>query len=166
MNKKRIIILFVCLGLILITFFMIRKGKSLYVNDYYMIEHPDNWNFNTVDELITIVSLDGNKIGNIMVYPKSEFGSSVSSIISNIYGMHAYLKEEVVVGRKIDDLAYCVVIGYESTAAEQVKNISPMPDELHYIFLLDNKTIVDFSVNNDYADAQVIAVMESVKLKN
>lgn len=156
---------FVCLGVMLIAFLMTKKSKSLYVNDYYMIEYPVNWDFDTVNELITIVSLNGSDIGTIIVYPESEYGYSFNSIISNIYGMHAYLKEEVTVERNVDDLAYCVVIGYENTAAEQVKNVSAMPDELHYIFLSEDQTIVDFSVNNDYADSDIIAIMESIVLK-
>lgn len=135
-----------------------------YSNSYYEILQPEAWNFTDVGETITIVSRGKEQVGTIIVYPESEFGYSSSSIVSNIYGMHAYLKEEQTSFKKIPDFKYCIVVGYEASVAQQLSNESPVSDELHYIFIAEDGTIVDFGVVYSMADEEVIKVMESLKL--
>lgn len=161
-----IFVLISCTGLILLKISVLDKEVSSYSNPYYEVLQPEAWNFVTIRETNTIVNRGEEQIGTITVYPESEFGYSSSAIVSNIYGMHAYLKEELTSFKKIPDLEYCIVVGYEASVARQLNNELLISDELHYIFISEDSTIVDFEVAYSMADEEVIKVMESLRVKS
>lgn len=131
-----------------------------YLTKYYEVPQLDNWCFEAYDEYITNVSIDGETVGNIIVYPNNKYGSE-SSIISNIYGMHAYLKEELY----NTEATYAMIVGYEKSAAEEMSNKMQKSDEIHYIYINKNSTMIDFCVDDSLADENVRMIMNSLKLK-
>lgn len=155
----------IVLGVCICVFCMKNQGGSSYSTPYYEVLHPDAWEFETVSNVDTItnVSAGGERIGSITVYPQSEYGYSSSSIVSNIYGMHAYLKAESRPGKDIPGLAYCIWVSYEATVVQQIEGGSAEPDELHYIYVYDDGTIIDFGVEQQFVNSETLDVMESVK---
>ncbi len=155
----------IVLGVCICVFCMKKQGGSSYSTPYYEVLHPYAWEFEMVSNVDTItnVSADGERIGSITVYPQSEYGYSSSSIVANIYGMHAYLKAESRPGKDIPGLAYCIWVSYEATVVEQIKGDPAEPDELHYIYVYDDGTIIDFGVEQQFVNSETLGVMESVK---
>lgn len=162
----------ICIGVVFLgsiilktVFFKNHETGQHYSTPYYEVFFPGTWNYEIAGDVdTTIVSINEEKAGMITVYPQSSFGDSVSSIVANIYGMHAYLKEEFLVKNNISDLKYCIVVGYEASAAQQINGELVEPDELHYIYISDDKTIIDFWIEYSLTNDEVIDVMESIKL--
>lgn len=75
--------------------------------------------------------------------------------------MHAYLKEELY----DTEATYAMIVGYEKSAAEELSNKMQKSDEIHYIYINENSTMIDFCVDDSLADENVRMIMNSLKLK-
>lgn len=126
--------------------FWMTGDDETYSTDYYEISYSEKWKFEAYDKLITNVSYDGEFIGDITVYPQSAYADSLSYIISNIYGTHAYLKEDLSIEDDSSDLTYCIVVGYEQSAADELKDAEEDSDEIHYLYVEQDNTVIDLCV--------------------
>lgn len=75
--------------------------------------------------------------------------------------MHAYLKEELY----DTEATHAMIVGYEKSAAEELSNKMQKSDEIHYIYINENSTMIDFCVDDSLADENVRMIMNSLKLK-
>ena len=112
--------------------------------------------------ICVIVYVAGEQVGHITVYSECEYCDSINSIVSNIYGMHAFLKEQRV-PKNIQGLSYCVVIGYNASAGQQIRDEQAAVDELHYIYKKNN-TMIDFCIYSSYVSDEIYEIMESVEM--
>lgn len=108
---------------------------------------------------------DNQTIGSLCVYPQSEYSDSINSIITNIYGMHAYLKEVTYLNKPVPYLSYCILVGYEPSAADEIKAPITYPSEQHYLFIKDDGTIIDFGIQDSFVNSESICVIENFIVK-
>ncbi len=132
-------------------------GKEI---PYYQIDSVDDWEFEVLSEETTVVKKGGEEIGRIDVYPQCNFALSASSIVANIYGMHAFLVEEFQVPMGVPDLRYCLVVDYELTAAGKEVGTK----ELHYIYVAEDGTMVDFFIEYVVPDEEILEIVRSIRL--
>jgi Zn ribbon nucleic-acid-binding protein len=135
-----------------------------YSTDYYEIEKDSNWKIQMVDEYTVYIESDNEIVGNITVYPQCEYTDSINAIISNIYGMHSYLKEEFAQEENNSNAVYCVVVGYQKSASEELSDKESANEELHYIYINKNKTIIDFYAEYPLVDENIRIAMRNLKL--
>jgi hypothetical protein len=162
--KKKLLSCCILVVLLVILFFAFKSTASttstkISTNDYELML-PTNWNYETVNETITDVKFNDKSVGEIVVYPQSEYSTSLSSIVSNIYGMHAYVKEDLS-NTETSKAQYCVVIGYEAPAASE----EAWEDQFHCIYVKDDGTIVDASIEYSVVDADIKKAIENLEIR-
>ena len=162
-NKKVPFIAIILLFLVFITVTIYKTDTQHYENTHYHFSYPTNgkYNYQYVTDTITIIKYRNHTIGSICVYPQSEYSNSVNSIITNIYGMHAYLKEVTYLNKSVPYLSYCILVGYEPSAATEIKAPITYPSEQHYLFIKDDGTIIDFGIQDSFVNSESICVIEN-----
>lgn len=143
-------------------------ANDKYSNDYYEFKKDFNWKIQEGEESTntTYIESDNQIIGTITVYPKCEYINSISAIVSNIYGTHSYLKEELFQEESKSYAVYCVRVGYEKTPSEEISGEKSVNDELHYIYVDGNNTVIDFYADYPLVDENIKMAMRSLVVKN
>ena len=143
-------------------------ANDKYSNDYYEIKKDSNWKIQEGEEYTntTYIESDNQIVGTITVYPKCEYANSISAIVSNIYRIHSYLKEELFQEESNSDAVYCVRVGYEKTPSEEISGEKSTNDELHYIYVDENNTVIDFYSDYPLVDENIKMAMRSLVVKN
>ena len=152
--KKNVIIIFIIL-LVAMVFGLYFKNNSNdeknmnnVDNTYYTINIPNNWIAKNISQYETDYFINGKKVASITVINDCSFCSTTSSIITNWLGMHARAKGEIKEKKRKGYRLAKLNITYEQSAAEQIENKSSLPDELHYFFINNENTFIDFVVYN------------------
>lgn len=164
--KKKLLFVFIILvfAVMFFAFFLLLKSDRMYSNSYYEVSCPKALELEVIREDAVYINKDGTLWGTLTVYPESVFGSSASSIVTNIYGMHAYLECELSVEEEIAGLMYCIVVGHEPTVTQQDTGTFGTEYELHYIYMDEAGTIVDFATAYPVEDGLTETLAKSLKL--
>ncbi len=159
------LIIFLCIFLI---FFYKSTIKDISLNTtYFKISVPSGWTLSSSNgDCFNRLIHNQEDIASIEVFPNCEFNSSNESIVSNIYGVHAYILDTLYT-KNINDLTLSkVIISFEQSAAESYSNISPETNQLHY-FYTANGMLIDFFVHSDSVDQTTIDnIANSLTLKH
>ena len=152
-HKRRNVITLVLLLIIaiLITFLIKNNYSDIFDYKFYTIELPQDWSIKKVDKYNASLYLKNNNVGSITCNPKCTFNLSITSIISNWIGMHAFMRGNVF-EHKLEHYKYeKAYISFEQSAAEQIAGEAQAPSQLHYFFTKDD-LLVDLYINRDYVD--------------
>lgn len=142
------------------------KNMNKVNNKYYTINIPNNWIANNNSQYETDYYINGKKVASITVIDDCSFCSTTSSIITNWLGMHARTKGNTKEKKRIGYRITKVNITYEQSAAEQIENKSSLPDELHYFFINNENTFIDFVVyNKELIKVSTDKIAESLTFK-
>lgn len=164
----------ILLIIIPIIYFVFLKDKTidsgnrspLYNNEYYTAELPDKITAQNKDDHETALYIDNKKAGSITVNPDCSYCSNTSSILSNYIGMHAYAKGKII---EKDNGTYKmakVMVGFEQSAAQQIKGESKEPDQLHYFFTNSNNLMIDLYIDTELINEETAdSIAASFKLK-
>lgn len=166
-NNKILFIAIILLVLVFTTVTFSKTDSQYYENTHYHFSYPTKgkYNYQYVTDTITIIKYGDHTIGSICVYPKNEYNNSVNSIITNIYGMHAYLKEVIFLNKSVPYLSYCILVGYNPSAADEIKASITYPSEQHYIFINDDGAIIDFGIQESFVNSESSCVIENFIVK-
>ncbi|BCN29515.1 hypothetical protein [Anaeromicropila herbilytica] len=140
---------------------------QIYKTDYYTVNIPTTWKPVNESKYEVDFKVDKNIIASIETDPKYSHEKSIESIIANRFGVHAFANSNCT---EKDFGTYSmkkVVVGFELSAADQIKGEKQPKDQLHYFFTSNKGTsYVDFYISTNFvneSDADNIA--ESLVIK-
>ncbi|MBS5932718.1 MAG: hypothetical protein KIC94_07545 [Clostridiales bacterium] len=166
-TSKYIILGIIALGIFicLITTHKYATKKQIYNTTYYTITIPYNWNLKSLNgDYLNKLSLNQENIISIEVFQDCKYNNSITSIITNIYGVHSYIKDEVYT-KKINNYTLTKVnIGFEQSASEEYKKSPAEPIQLHYFYVKNNILIDFFVISNSVEEHIIDEIAESLIL--
>lgn len=133
--------------------------KEHFYTKYFSISTPVGWTFkHSNNDCSNQLTYDNKKNISIAVYPKWEYDTTLSSIVSNIYGVHALIDEQTALAYPQNGSLLKTTILFEQSAADDFNNIEPLPTQLHY-FLIKENQIIDF-----YPSASIACSKETTNI--
>ena len=169
--KKKIII---C-GIVLMVFFTIftvcvlqykKENVESYDNPYYSITLPKNLSINEINETEAAIFLKKDKVGSISFNPRCNYCATLESIVTNWFGMHAYIKESSKEQKLGNYNRVKVKIAYEQSPSEVEKKVPPMEDEIHYIYTDNVNLLIDLSLDTKVlSEEEIKLIVEALKIK-
>lgn len=143
-----IIVVLICVSFSSIMFIK-GRGVEKYNTSGYSIVVPDKWKVQEHKDLeLCTFYYNDEEVASVETYENCEYASSVSSFVSNAFGMHSYKKSEEVIREEKDFQLIKVVVGYEQSAAEMEKEgkIEEREEE-HYIWINYKDTVIDLLID-------------------
>ena len=143
----------------------INKNNNEYRNDYFSVDIPNAWALTESNKDTVSFEVNGNIIAKILINPDYKDGKSTSSLMSWL-GMHAYVKNESDDKDLGNYIMKKVLVGWETSAAEEANGVAQSPDELHYFYLTkEENLLVDFCFFTNYiTEDDVDEIANSLKL--
>lgn len=133
----------------------------------YTVDIPAFWKVSEMNDYITTFYSNDKMIGSIEVNPECDYCATTSSIIENFFGMHGYVKGDIIEKNKDDYKIIKVLIGYEKSAAENIMSGTEYPDELHYLYTNENNKLIDlFLDSSQLSEKEMDEISNSLVLKN
>jgi hypothetical protein len=138
-----IFLTFIIIGLIIIKNMSIRIQSNdtlrAYKNEYYDINIPDNWSYSSPinNSGLIILKIEKSYVANIEVNMPWEYGMTISSILSNWMGMHAYIEGDITEKELNGYKMIKAYVAYEQPPSD----VDVEPVKLHYFFLKDKEII-------------------------
>lgn len=171
--KRKYFFIIIFLVIIFLGFFYINnvnnqidKNLNKIATKYYSIMMPKSWVSKNISEFETWYFINDTKVASITVNLDCTYCSSTSSIITNWLGLHAYSIGEISEKKMKDYKLARVSVGYEQSAAEQIKNESGIPNELHYFLTNNNNTFIDFAIyKNELIKENLDKIAEPIAIK-
>ena len=172
MKKRRFIVLcsfMLCVFIVCIIYIILKNNQATeanYNHKYYSITIPKNFSVKEVDDYDTRLYLDEKYVGSMSVNPECRYCTSIDSIVTNWYGMKAYVKGTPVEEQVDEYKLVKLTIAYEQSAAEVENGDSPSSDEVHYLYTDYENYILDLSFNSSYvSEDELNSIVRSVNIK-
>lgn len=168
--KKFIISMIIIGSALLCIFSYVLKKESdnknkTYESEYYSLELPSNWYAKNTNESRMTLYKDNQIVGYILSGVTGDYNLTPKSIVANWIGMHAYIIDDYLDIKKENYNYYKIYIGFEQSAAQQLKGETAEPYQLHYFYVKDNMLVDMFIdtglIGNDEADT----ISNSLKIK-
>lgn len=143
-----------------------KESNSEITKEFYSMALPDGITikYSENNDYRDGIYMDDQEVGCVQINQDCGFDLSISSIVANYLGMHAYIKDDVEKKDFGTYQRYKILTGFEASAAQQEKG-ELTSDELHYFFIKDD-LLLDLYVDLNYLDEKNVEfIANAVELK-
>ena len=122
----------------------------------YQIDVPDSWREKKMEDVpLTQYYENKKKVASIEEFKESWYATSIHSIVTNLYGMHANLSKEEEIRQENGFTLVKVIVDYEPSPAQQKKGTKAWQEQ-HYLFMNGTDTFFDLWVNTEELSEETI----------
>lgn len=123
----------------------------------YQLEVPASWEKKEDTDIpLTKYYEKKTKVASIEEFQESWYATSVHSIVTNLYGMHASLVKQEIIRQEDGFTLVKILVEYEPSAPEQKKGKESW-QEKHYLLMNGTDTFYDLWVNTEKLSEGTIA---------
>lgn len=134
------------------------QEEPIVISGYgYQIDIPDSWE-KKGNKNINLKEYyeKKTKVASVETFTQCWYATSVQSIVTNLYGMHASIAKKEKIRQEDGFTLVKIIVDYEPTAAEQ-KNGKENWQDQHYLFMNGKDTFYDLWVNTEKLSTDTIA---------
>lgn len=123
----------------------------------YQLEVPASWEKKEDTDIpLTKYYEKKTKVASIEEFQESWYATSVHSIVTNLYGMHASLVKQEIIRQEDGFTLVKILVEYEPSAPEQKKGKESWQEQ-HYLLMNGTDTFYDLWVNTEKLSEDTIA---------